>query len=74
MRGDILYSISDTLIRVTDTEDSKKTGSEVRTRSLDLLDLLDLLLTIFGMPLAAKVGGWLTAGREPSAIARQPLE
>jgi hypothetical protein len=27
-----------------------------------------------GLPLAATTGGWLLAGREPPAIARQPLE
>jgi putative ABC transport system permease protein len=35
---------------------------------------LDLLLVILGMPLAAAIGGWLVAGREPPFIARQPIE
>jgi len=26
------------------------------------------------LPIAAAIGGWLFAGRQPSAIARQPLE
>jgi putative ABC transport system permease protein len=33
-----------------------------------------LLLILAGMPLAAAVAGWLLAGREPAAIAHQPLE
>ena len=34
---------------------------------------VSLLVLIVGLPLAAAVGGWLLAGREPPAIARQPL-
>jgi putative ABC transport system permease protein len=33
-----------------------------------------LLLILVGMPLAAAVAGWLLAGREPAAIAHQPME
>ncbi len=33
-----------------------------------------LLLILVGMPLAAAAAGWLLAGREPGAMARQPLE
>jgi hypothetical protein len=36
--------------------------------------VLDLFLIIVGLPVAAAVGGFLLAGREPSAIAHQPLE
>ena len=35
---------------------------------------LDLITVIVGLPLVATVGGWLFAGREPAAIARQPIE
>jgi putative ABC transport system permease protein len=35
---------------------------------------IDLLLVLVGLPAVAAAGGWLLAGREPSAIARQPLE
>jgi hypothetical protein len=35
---------------------------------------LDLLLILAGLPLAAAIGGWLLAGRQPPAISRQPLE
>ena len=34
----------------------------------------NLLLILVGMPLVAAVGGWLLAGREQSALGRQPLE
>jgi putative ABC transport system permease protein len=33
-----------------------------------------LLLILVGMPLAAAVAGWLLAGREPAAMAHQPME
>jgi putative ABC transport system permease protein len=36
--------------------------------------VLDLAVILAGLPLAATVGGWLFAGREPPTIARQPLE
>ena len=35
---------------------------------------IDFLLILVGLPTVAAVGGWLLAGREPSAIARQALE
>ena len=35
---------------------------------------IDFLLILVGLPVVAAVGGWLLAGREPSAIARQALE
>ncbi len=33
-----------------------------------------LLFLLVGMPVVAAVIGWLMAGREPTAISRQPLE
>jgi putative ABC transport system permease protein len=36
--------------------------------------LSDVLILLLGLPLAAAAGGWLFAGREPPAIARQPME
>jgi putative ABC transport system permease protein len=51
-----------------------------RTSQLDTLSSLtsipvaNLLLILVGMPLVAVIGGWLLAGREPSAIGRRPLE
>jgi putative ABC transport system permease protein len=50
-----------------------------RTSQLDTLSSLtsipvaNLLLILVGMPLIAVIGGWLLAGREPSAIGRRPL-
>jgi putative ABC transport system permease protein len=36
--------------------------------------LRDILILLIGLPLVAGLGGWLLAGREPSAVARQPIE
>jgi putative ABC transport system permease protein len=42
--------------------------------SLRNVPTVNLLLILVGMPLIGAVVAWLLAGREPSAIARQPLE
>jgi len=42
--------------------------------ALSRVPLLHLTVTIAGLPIAAAVAGWLLAGREPPALARQPLE
>ncbi len=34
----------------------------------------DIGLLVIGMPLAGAAAGWLLGGREPAAVARQPLE
>jgi hypothetical protein len=34
----------------------------------------ELAVILAGLPLAAAIGGWLFAGHQPPAIARQPLE
>ncbi|MGH3291136.1 MAG: FtsX-like permease family protein [Trebonia sp.] len=36
--------------------------------------LTDILILLAGLPLAAAVGGWLLAGREPAVISTEPLE
>jgi putative ABC transport system permease protein len=36
--------------------------------------ITDIVILLIGLPLVAAVGGWLFAGREPPAIARQPME
>jgi putative ABC transport system permease protein len=36
--------------------------------------LTDVLILLIGLPLVAAAGSWLLAGREPPAIARQPIE
>ena len=38
------------------------------------VSLTDIVILLIGLPLAAATGGWLFAGREPPAVARQPLE
>jgi putative ABC transport system permease protein len=41
---------------------------------LSSVPIEQLLFILVGMPVIASVVGWLMAGREPSAISRQPLE
>jgi putative ABC transport system permease protein len=36
--------------------------------------LVDVLILLAGLPLAAAASGWLFAGREPPAVARQPID
>lgn len=38
------------------------------------IPVLDLVLVLLGLPVVAAAGGWLFAGRQPPAVARQPLE
>ncbi len=42
--------------------------------SLSNIPTINLLLILVGMPLIAVAGGWLLAGREPSGVARQPMQ
>ncbi len=42
--------------------------------SLGNVPVTNLLVILVGMPVLAVVIGWLLAGREPAAIARQPIE
>ncbi len=42
--------------------------------ALGNVPVTNLLIILVGMPLVAVVVGWLLAGREPPAMARQPLE
>jgi putative ABC transport system permease protein len=42
--------------------------------ALSSIPMANLLLILVGMPLVAVIGGWLLAGREPSAIGHRPLE
>jgi putative ABC transport system permease protein len=42
--------------------------------SLTSIPTRNLLLIVVGMPLIAAAASWLLAGREPPAIARQPME
>jgi putative ABC transport system permease protein len=40
---------------------------------LDNIPVVHLGVVVLGLPLLAAAGGWILAGREPPAIARQPL-
>ncbi len=42
--------------------------------SLSSIPVTNLLLILVGMPLVAVIAGWLLSGRQPSAIARRPME
>ncbi|TAN29585.1 MAG: FtsX-like permease family protein [Actinomycetota bacterium] len=42
--------------------------------ALGNIPVADLLLILLGMPAFAAIVGWLFAGREPAAMARQPIE
>jgi putative ABC transport system permease protein len=42
--------------------------------ALDRVPVAHLAVTVIGLPLTAVAVGWLLAGREPSTLARQPLE
>ena len=44
------------------------------TATADSVSARDILILLIGLPLVAAIGGWLFAGREPPAVARQPLE
>jgi putative ABC transport system permease protein len=48
--------------------------SELLAGHMSLLPWLDLAAVLIGLPVVAAAGGWLLAGREPRAIAHQPLE
>jgi putative ABC transport system permease protein len=41
---------------------------------LSRVPVLDLTITIVGVPVAAALAGWILAGRKPSSIARQALD
>ena len=48
--------------------------SDNRLAPLRNIPVANLLVILIGIPLVAVVGGWLVAGREPTIIARQPIE
>ncbi len=49
-------------------------GHRSNTSVLGQVPVLDLTITIIGVPLAATVAGWLLSGRKPEAVARQALD
>lgn len=48
--------------------------SQLSAQLLNHLPVPSLILILAGLPAIAAAGGWLLAGREPRAIARQPIE
>ena len=50
------------------------TWHDLITEQGNLLPGLDLLAVLIGLPVAATLGGWLFAGRQPAAISRPPIE
>jgi hypothetical protein len=49
-------------------------GYDDRLGDLSRVPVTHLTITAVGLPLTAAVAGWLLARREPSAIARRPME
>jgi putative ABC transport system permease protein len=47
--------------------------SQLSQRMADV-PVLDLVLVLAGLPIVAATGAWLLGGREPPAVARQPIE
>jgi len=41
---------------------------------LSQVPILDLTVTVVGVPIAAALAGWVLAGRNPSSLARQALD
>jgi putative ABC transport system permease protein len=70
LAGAVLGTVAAYVAAIGYAWDNKLDGlSELRT-----VPTISLLLILVGMPLAAAAAGWLLAGREPDAIAHQPLE
>ena len=44
------------------------------TQRMSNTPVLDVVLILIGLPASATIGGWLFAGRQPSAIQHQPIE
>jgi hypothetical protein len=52
-----------------------ETASDLRTiAALGNVPVRDLLIILLAMPAFAAIVGWLFAGREPAAMAHQPIE
>ena len=70
LAGAVLGTVAAYVAAIGYSWDNKlETLSELKS-----VPITSLLLILVGMPLAAAAAGWLLAGREPDAIARQPLE
>jgi hypothetical protein len=54
---------------------TKQTGKPCRAGwRASIFPATDLPLVLIGLPLLATIVGWVFAGRQPSAVARQPPE
>jgi hypothetical protein len=55
---------------------NRPAGQQHRTNlgTLSNVPVASLLVILIGLPLAATTAGWLLAGHQPPAIARQPIE
>ena len=69
--GTVLGTAAGYVAAIAWFRDSSRNGG---LSSLSNVPAESLLLVLVGMPLIAAAGGWLLAGREPTAIAHQPLE
>jgi putative ABC transport system permease protein len=70
LAGAVLGTVTAYVAAIGYSWDNKLDGlSELKS-----VPITSLLLILVGMPLAAAAAGWLLAGREPAAMARQPLE
>ena len=70
LRGAVLGTVAAYVAAIAYSFDNQLDG----LGSLKNIPTTNLLIILIGMPLVAAAVGWLVAGREPSAIARQPLE
>jgi putative ABC transport system permease protein len=68
--GAVLGTLAAYVAAVAYSWDNKLDGLS----TLTAVPTTNLLIILVGMPLIATVIGWLLAGREPSAIAHQPIE
>jgi putative ABC transport system permease protein len=68
--GAVLGTVAAYVAAIAYSWDNKLDGLS----SLTSVPVTNLLIILVGMPLAAAIIGWLLAGREPPAIAHQPIE
>jgi putative ABC transport system permease protein len=68
--GAVLGTVAAYVAAIAYSWDNKLDGLS----SLTSVPVTNLLIILVGMPLVAAVAGWLLAGREPPAIAHQPIE
>jgi ABC-type histidine transport system ATPase subunit len=62
------------LVRVPGLQPAGRAHGSGECAPTDPHPIVNLVVIVAALPLIAAAGGWLLAGREPPAIARQPLE